>query len=133
MAAPNRVWLPDITCIPTAEGWLYLAVVLDMFSRRVVGWAMRETMPQELTMAALQMALSNRRPGSGLVHHSDRGSQGELNRLSQHLEGGSCDDQSNATFGAIRAAAIVVTGSTARSRTRAAAMVLGRDRVVRRK
>jgi transposase InsO family protein len=74
-AAPNRVWLADITYIPTGEGWLYLAVVLDMFSRRVVGWAMRETMPQELTIAALKMAITQRRPGPGLVHHSDRGSQ----------------------------------------------------------
>jgi putative transposase len=73
--APNRIWLADITYIPTGEGWLYLAVVLDMFSRRVVGWAMSETMPQELTIAALQMAITNRRPGPGLVHHSDRGSQ----------------------------------------------------------
>jgi transposase InsO family protein len=74
-AAPNRVWLADITCIPTNEGWLYLAVVLDLFSRRVVGWSMRETMPQELTITALRMAITNRRPGPGLVHHADRGSQ----------------------------------------------------------
>jgi transposase InsO family protein len=74
-AAPNQVWLADITYLSTGEGWLYLAVVLDMFSRRVVGWAMRETMPQELTIAALQMAITQRRPGPGLVHHSDRGSQ----------------------------------------------------------
>ena len=74
-AAPNQVWLADITYVSTGEGWLYLAVVLDMFSRRVVGWAMRETMPQELTIAALQMAITQRRPGPGLVHHSDRGSQ----------------------------------------------------------
>jgi putative transposase len=73
--APNRIWLADITYIPTGEGWLYLAVVLDMFSRRVVGWAMSETMPQELTIAALQVSIINRRPGPGLVHHSDRGSQ----------------------------------------------------------
>lgn len=73
--APNRVWLADITYIPTGEGWLYLAVVLDMFSRLVVGWAMSDTMPQELTFAALQMAVTNRRPRPGLVHHSDRGSQ----------------------------------------------------------
>ena len=71
----NKVWLADMTYIPTGEGWLYLAVVLDLFSRKVVGWAMRETMPQELTLAALQMALTNRRPGTGLLHHSDRGSQ----------------------------------------------------------
>jgi putative transposase len=70
-AAPNRIWLADMTYIPTGEGWLYLAVVLDMFSRRIVGWPMSETMPQELTIAALQMAVTNRRPGPGLVHHSD--------------------------------------------------------------
>jgi putative transposase len=73
--APNQVWLADITCLPTLEGWLYLAVVLDMFSRKVVGWAMSDTMPQELTIAALRMAIVNRRPGPGLLHHSDRGSQ----------------------------------------------------------
>lgn len=74
-AAPNKIWLADITCVPTLEGWLYLAVVLDMFSRKVVGWAMSETMPQELTVAALRMAITNRQPGKGLLHHSDRGSQ----------------------------------------------------------
>jgi len=72
-AAPNRVWLADLTYIATGEGWLYLAVVLDLFSRKVVGWAMSETMPQELTLAALRMAITNRRPGPGLLHHSDRG------------------------------------------------------------
>jgi putative transposase len=73
--APNQVWLADITYVPTAEGWLYLAVVLDLFARRVVGWAMSETMPQELTIDALRMAIAQRRPGPGLLHHSDRGSQ----------------------------------------------------------
>jgi putative transposase len=82
--APNRVWLADITYIPTAEGWLYLAVVPDMFSRKVVGWAMRETMPQELTLDALRMAIANRRPGPGLLHHSDRGSLGGFKWSSQH-------------------------------------------------
>lgn len=74
-AAPNRVWLADIAYVPTAEGWLYLAVVLDLFARRVVGWAMSETMPQELTIDALRMAIAHRRPGPGLLHHSDRGTQ----------------------------------------------------------
>ena len=73
--APNRVWLADMTYIATSEGWLYLAVVLDLFSRKVVGWAMSETMPQDLTLAALRMAIINRRPEPGLLHHSDRGSQ----------------------------------------------------------
>ena len=73
--APNTVWLADISYIWTREGWLYLAVVLDLFSRQVVGWAMDEQMPQELTLAALDMALQRRRPLPGLMHHSDRGSQ----------------------------------------------------------
>ena len=63
---PNKVWLADITYIPTGEGWLYLAVVLDMFSRKVVGWTMSEIITKELTIAALEMAITQRRPGPGL-------------------------------------------------------------------
>jgi transposase InsO family protein len=73
--APNQKWLADLTYIPTDEGWLYLALVLDLFSRKLVGWAMNETMPQELTLAALWVALGWRDPAPGLLHHSDRGSQ----------------------------------------------------------
>ena len=72
---PNQVWLADITYIPTSEGWLYLAVILDLFTRKVVGWAMRDHMRAELTIAALTMAIQRQRPGAGLIHHSDRGSQ----------------------------------------------------------
>jgi putative transposase len=72
---PNQIWLADITYIPTGEGWLYLAVILDLFTRKVVGWAMREHMRAELTIAALIMAIQRRRPGAGLILHSDRGSQ----------------------------------------------------------
>jgi putative transposase len=72
---PDQVWLADITYIPTCRGWLYLAVVLDLFTRKVVGWAMREHMRAELTIAALIMAIQRRRPGAGLIHHSDRGNQ----------------------------------------------------------
>ncbi len=72
---PDRVWVSDLTYIPTREGWLFLAVVLELASRRVVGWAMRETLDAELALAALRMALAERRPGPGLLHHSDRGSQ----------------------------------------------------------
>jgi putative transposase len=72
---PDQVWLADITYIPTGEGWLYLAVILDLFTRKVVGWAMRDHMRTELTIAALTMAIQRRRPGAGLIHHSDRGSQ----------------------------------------------------------
>jgi transposase InsO family protein len=72
---PNEKWLTDITYIPTAEGWLYLAVVMDLYSRRIVGWAMRDSLERHLVIAALQMALKMRQPPPGLLHHSDRGSQ----------------------------------------------------------
>ena len=73
--APNQKWLADLTYVPTDEGWLYVALVLDLFARKIVGWSMSETMPQELTLAALRVALGWREPDPGLVHHSDRGSQ----------------------------------------------------------
>jgi putative transposase len=73
--APNRVWLADITYIPTAEGWLYLAAVMDLFSRKIVGWAMRDHMQVELASAALMMAIQQQQPQAGLIHHSDRGVQ----------------------------------------------------------
>ena len=73
--APNTAWAGDITYIPTREGWLYLAVLLDLYSRLVVGWAMRADMERQLCLDTLTMALTNRRPGRGLLHHTDRGSQ----------------------------------------------------------
>ena len=73
--APNRVWLADITYVETAQGWLYLATVLDLYSRKIVGWAMRDHLRAELPLAALQMAIAAQRPGPGLIHHSDRGVQ----------------------------------------------------------
>ena len=72
---PNEKWLTDITYIHTDEGWLYLAVVMDLYSRKIVGWAMRDHMRTELTLSALMMAVQRQRPGNGLIHHSDRGSQ----------------------------------------------------------
>lgn len=75
VARPNQVWAADLTYVPTDEGWLYLAVVLDLASRRVVGWAMQARLTEAVALAALRMALGQRRPGGGLVHHSDRGSQ----------------------------------------------------------
>jgi len=73
-AQRDRVWVSDITYVPTHGRWLYLAVVLDLASRRVVGWAMRDSLEEALTLDALRMALADRRPAAGLVHHSDRGS-----------------------------------------------------------
>ena len=72
---PNRIWLADITYIPTAEGWLYLAAVEDLYSRRVVGWSMSTSMESRLVVDALQMAVAARFPNEGLLAHSDRGSQ----------------------------------------------------------
>ena len=73
--APNQVWAADITYIPTDEGWLYLAAVIDLCSRKVVGWAADDHLRAELPAAALQMALTQRRPQASLLHHSDRGVQ----------------------------------------------------------
>ena len=72
---PNRLWIADITYVRTWSGWLYLAVVLETFSRRVVGWTMADTLESALVVDALNMALWNRRPRPGLIHHSDRGCQ----------------------------------------------------------
>jgi transposase InsO family protein len=73
--APNRVWVGDITYIWTLEGWAYLAVLIDLHSRRVVGWALRKSLSRELAIAALQQALATRNPPAGLIHHTDRGCQ----------------------------------------------------------
>jgi len=74
-SAPNELWVADIKYIPTAAGWLYLAAVVDCFSRRVVGWSMRDDLGAKLVVDALEMAVARRRPGPGLVHHSDQGTQ----------------------------------------------------------
>jgi len=85
---PDRVWAGDVTYLPTGEGWLFLAVLLDLHSRRVVGWALSEHNDEALTLSALHMALDQRRPKRGLVHHSDRGttyaSGGYQDALARH-------------------------------------------------
>jgi putative transposase len=73
--APNQAWASDITYIPTEQGWLFLAVVMDLCSRRIVGWSMSRRIDTALALAALRMALEDRRPAAGLLHHSDRGVQ----------------------------------------------------------
>jgi len=73
--APNRAWVSDITYIPTDEGWLYLASTMDLFSRRIVGWSMSSTLHATTVIDALSMAIEQRRPVAGLIHHSDRGVQ----------------------------------------------------------
>ena len=83
--ASNRLWAADITYIRTWEGWLYLASVMDCYSRRIVGWAIADHLRAELVVDALEMAVARRRPDPGLIHHSDQGSQPGLNRSSQQL------------------------------------------------
>jgi putative transposase len=82
----NRLWVADITYIRLEVEFVYLAVVLDAFSRRVIGWALDRRLEDDLAIAALQMALRRRSPMAGLVHHSDRGSQGRFNRSWQQID-----------------------------------------------
>ena len=84
--APNERWVSDITYLWTSEGWLYLGVVLDLFSRRVVGWSMQSTLETSVASDALTMALHTRRPAPGLIHHSDRGSQYASRRYQDQLQ-----------------------------------------------
>lgn len=118
-AGANQLWVADITYVRLAEAFVYLAVVLDAWSRRVVGWALADHLQASLALAALEMALSVRPvvPG-GLVHHSDRGVQGGFKRSSQRFDEGGCDEPSKATFGSIWAGATAVTWSAAGSGTR---------------
>jgi len=83
---PNLVWVSDITYIRTAEGWLYLAVVMDLYSRKVVGWSLARNMAVEMVKNALIMAIGRRRPEPGLIHHSDRGVQYACNDYRRLLQ-----------------------------------------------
>jgi putative transposase len=84
--AVNQVWVADITYIPTREGWLYLAAVEDLYARQIVGWSMSERINSRLVVDALEMAVTRRLPGEGLVAHSDRGSQYASDHYQQLLE-----------------------------------------------
>ena len=110
-AAPNRIWLADITYVETDQGWLYLAAVMDLYSRKIVGWAMADHLRAKLPLAALAMAIAIQRPGVGLIHHSDRGSQGGFKRSSQHSHVGGCDEYSRTEIGTVWTSAIAVAGA----------------------
>jgi transposase InsO family protein len=85
-AAPNQVWLGDITYITTEEGWLYLAALLDLYSRKIVGWSTAERIDRTLTLLTLERALRTRRPSPGLIHHTDQGSQYAAYEYQKRLE-----------------------------------------------
>lgn len=87
VSRPNQIWVTDITYIWTRQGWVYLAAVMDLYSRRIVGWAVRARLTRDLAIAALRQAIVHRRPPAGLLHHSDRGSQyasGEYQAILHH-------------------------------------------------
>jgi putative transposase len=97
-AGPDQLWVADITYLPTWAGFLYLAIVGDAWSRRVVGWAMETHLRTELVLAALDMAVAQRRP-TDVIHHSDQGCLGGFDRSSQHRTERGCDDDTNKAFG----------------------------------
>lgn len=88
---PNKVWVSDLTYIPTNDGWLYLCIVLDLFSRRIVGWSTQDSLATTLTVKALKMATGRRRPGKGLIFHSDRGTQYANSVFQHHLKRRGCN------------------------------------------
>ncbi len=110
-SGPNQLWVADMTYVPTAAGFLYLAIVLDAWSRKIVGWSMANHLRTELVLDAMEAAVSQRRPSS-VIHHSDQGCQGGIKWSLQHLEGGSCGETEKASFGSIWSAATVVARPT---------------------
>ena len=123
---PNQLWVADITYVAIREGFAYVAVILDAWSRKAVGYALSRSIDVRLTLAALTAAIERRKPPPGCVHHTDRGSQGGFKWSSQHLDG-SCDEHSKTAVGSFWAGALVLTRSTADGRARRAAAILGSD------
>jgi putative transposase len=126
-AAPNRLWVTDLTYVPTWAGFAYTAFVTDAFSRRIVGWQVAASLQVDLALDALEMALWARRddPLEGLVHHSDRGGQGGFNRSSQHPDTRSCDEEAPASICSRGTAADAVTRPPPGRGSGGAAVLLG--------
>ena len=123
---PNMAWAMDITYIPMARGFVYLAAVIDWFSRRVLSWRLSITQDTGFCLEAVEEALA--RHGRPAIFNNDQGSQGGFKRSSQHFGKGGCDEYSKATFGPVRAGAIAVTWSAAGGGTCRPAAVLVCDR-----
>ena len=116
---PNQLWVADITFVPTWSGFLFLAVVLDVWSRRIVGWAMANHLRTELVLDALEMAIQRRQPND-VIHHSDQGCQGEFKRSSQHSPVRGCDEtKETAKICSSSASADEFSGATTRLAARA--------------
>jgi putative transposase len=125
---PNQLWVADITYVAIATGFVYLAAILDAWSRRVVGYAISRSIDARLTIAALDAAVRSRAPPAGCVHHSDRGSQGGFKRSSQHSEVGGCDEHSKAAIGTVWTGAITFTRTAARRGARRTDKILAGNR-----
>ena len=130
--APNRLWVADLTYVKTHTGWVYVAFIIDVYSRFVVGWQASRSLRSDLAIDALEMAVWNRqRDGhhlDGLIHHSDRGVQGGFKRSSQHLEVEVSDGTASGLDGDIDGAAGDAFAGTAADSTRCGAVVLGSNR-----
>ncbi|ESZ60212.1 hypothetical protein X727_31050 [Mesorhizobium sp. L103C119B0] len=109
----KQLWVADITYLHLAEQFAYLQVVLDAFSRKVIGWALELHLRASLAVDALKMAIAARRSTPGLIHHSDRGIQGRFKRSSQHSEVGGCDEHSKAEIGTVGTSAFTFTRTAA--------------------
>ena len=109
---PNQLWVADITYVAIAVGFVYAAIILDSWSRRVVGYAISRSIDTRLTLAALKAAVRSRQPPRGCIHHSDRGSQGEFNRLSQHSGIGGCYDGTQTAVGPVWTEQVAFARST---------------------
>jgi putative transposase len=127
---PNQLWVSDLTYVATWRGFVYVAFVIDVFSRRIVGWRVSNSLKSDLALDALEQAIWEREKGLGerLVHHSDRGGQPRFNRSSQHPCGGACDEHSKTEVREGRARALTLARATLGRAPGAPAAVLGRDR-----
>ena len=126
--APNMLWVSDFTYVATWTGFVYVAFVIDTYARRIVGWRVSRTAHASFVLDALEQALHDRRPihRGGLVHHSDRGSQGGFKRSSQH-RGGCCDEEVEAAVGQVGTEAFAFAWASTCVRSRRADVVLGGD------
>jgi putative transposase len=121
---PDQLWVADLTYVAIATGFVYVAVILDAWSRRVVGYAIGRSLDARHAIAALERAVALRRPLPGCVVHTDRGSQGGLNRSSQHPDAGGCDDEEEALLRSGWAASAAVSGPPACLAARSSGPVL---------
>ena len=123
---PNQLWVSDFTYVSTWQGWLYVAFVIDVFARRIVGWRVSSSMRTDFVLDALEQALYARQPErqEALIHHSDRGSQGGFNQSLQHVRTGGVYEAEEVEIGSIAATQVAIARQTARTASRTAGAVL---------